>query len=612
MPTGRRGLSYPALPINTASTSISSIPRKHHGSSSVNAEGSSSLPIQSQILVQGNSGSHHHGQALHNLTRQHTSPKPTTTSSLQPAYPPRSNVPVSQSHTTELQAATAREIDAIDTFLASINHPAQPTSGTAKDSNQSQTKRKLTSNAESARSVKRSRQNTPDRHEAQSQQISQSQSNDHKATPKIPAGELYVSTSSGSRLVNSHQASDSETSTTERPLFQGGPRTQMDYARINPISTASSMPTAKLPGSEVVHAQHQAMRHIGNTSTTARTPVQACPSAQTSHSRTSPADVTSSLPTAKSPGSQQVNAHHITSHDHETSTTETSAIQAIPSLHTSHSRTNSKSATSSSPTAKLPIATANQTQLSATTSHHPTQSALSTIELQSTMPPSLCRPTLSTAKQPLRNKDSRTLSRVVGLRVRRDASSVTQPNRAEVGFFDLPYELREMVYNNIHSGYSSHWRTENCWRARDGSDFPVKLLRVNRHFADECSALFLRKRILLAVQPGTVSHPPVRLSQYHPPLSRLKNVRLSIDISHGWDSVVSKSQKSKPEAVASALCHIITKMTALEELQIQIWVWSRQLAPGFRRVFESAEFGSLCHSYALLDCTKSIVVEDIS
>lgn len=90
----------------------------------------------------------------------------------------------------------------------------------------------------------------------------------------------------------------------------------------------------------------------------------------------------------------------------------------------------------------------------------------------------------------------------------------------------------------------------------------------------------------------------------------LQKAVLDITIDQSGDSVVAWSQKRKPEAVASALSHVIGQMSALQELEVQINVLMPQLVPGSRELFDTADIEVFCPAYAALKCTKSITIAE--
>jgi hypothetical protein len=187
--------------------------------------------------------------------------------------------------------------------------------------------------------------------------------------------------------------------------------------------------------------------------------------------------------------------------------------------------------------------------------------------------------------------------------------TIAEPPR--LTFFDLPRELRDMIYLNMISMYKApHWQYR---RTVDGTLFKVKLLLISRQFSEEYADLFLRlKTFRLVAEDRSVTHPPMLFDvSYFPqaPLHIFRHIELIFHVGdYKWISVVDRKQKRKPETVASALSHTMGKMKCLQTIDVRILIADRTLEKDFRKVFEEDGSESICPAWKEIEGRKEVDV----
>jgi hypothetical protein len=223
--------------------------------------------------------------------------------------------------------------------------------------------------------------------------------------------------------------------------------------------------------------------------------------------------------------------------------------------------------------------------------------------------------------------------------------------RRPIDFFDMPGEVRNLIYGNKldlyapssdfvtcmlryenvsfsrlgdryldissikcrHDTHDAHWPRGGCWLVKGGKCLPRVWLLISKRCSAEIETLFHSKGAVI----GILLQEPLRwlgLMELTPPMTKLKNLNVNIPLStrlssvHGTTGIVEG-----PTCVTSVLSFLLGRMVNLECMNVKISVRNMSELEEFRRAYcsdtirlKADKFRYLCPMLAALKCETSM------
>jgi hypothetical protein len=232
-------------------------------------------------------------------------------------------------------------------------------------------------------------------------------------------------------------------------------------------------------------------------------------------------------------------------------------------------------------------------------------------------------------------------------------TAVIEEARRPVHFFDMPGEVRNLIYENMldlykpssdfiacmlryenvrcsrsgerhlatssikcrHDAHNVHWPRGGCWVAKGGKSLPRVWLLISKRCSAEIETFFHSK----GIEIGVVLADPLRWvgrMELMPPVTKLKNIDVNIRLhtrflaSHG-----SMSVAEGPICVINVLSVLLGRMVNVKCMNVKIFVHDMSELEEFRKAYcsdtlllKADKLRYLCPMFAALKCEISMEI----